>query len=229
MPLWYDQYYLLLVVPAMLIALFARWNVNNTFARYQQVQSYRGLTGAEVARQILDNSGLRDVEVLRVAGSLTDHFDPRSNTVSLSESVYDNASVASIGVAAHEVGHAIQYAEGYVPIRVRNLIIPVTQLGSTLAIPLVILGVVSSIEPLVTIGALLFTAVVFFQLITLPVEFNASRRALEAIRSSHILEEGEELTGARRTLRAAALTYVAALVVALAHLLRLLAISRRRR
>ena len=223
-----DQYYLLLVVPALLIALLAQWNVKATFARYNKVRNARGLTGAMVARQILDDNGLRDVNIVRVSGSLSDHYDPRSNIVSLSDSVYSETSVAAIGVAAHEVGHAIQHSTGYMPIRLRAAIIPLTQIGSTLAFPLAILGLFLSFQPLVTFGILLFVAVVLFQLVTLPVEFDASARALRTLEADNILYD-DELSGARKTLRAAALTYVAALVVAVANLLRLLALTQRRR
>ena len=162
------------------------------------------------------------------SGSLTDHYDPKSNVVRLSESVYNSTSVAAIGVAAHEVGHAIQHANGYVPIKIRNAIIPVTNVGSALAFPLAIMGIIFSFEPLITIGIWLFVAVVFFQLITLPVEFNASRRALRTLKNDCFLV-GEEYNGAKKVLTAAALTYVGALLVALGNFLRLLALSGRNR
>lgn len=226
--MYIDSTYIILVIPAMLIALFAQMNVKSTFGRYSKLRNSRGLTGADVARAILLDNDLAQVQIERVPGQLTDHYDPRANVVRLSEAVYDSASVAAIGVAAHEVGHAIQYDKGYVPIKVRNAIIPVTRLGSTLAWPLALLGLLFSIEPLITAGILLFVAVVVFQLITLPVEFNASARAMRTLRDREILA-GEELTGARKTLTAAALTYVAALIVAVANLLRLIALSNRRR
>ncbi len=229
MPFFYfDYYYLILVVPALLIALWAQFNVKSTFNRYRQVRNIRGYTGSEVARRILDSHGLYDVRIERVSGSLSDHYDPRTNVVRLSDSVYNDASVAALGVAAHEVGHAIQHNQGYLPLKVRSAIIPVTQLGSSLAFPLAIFGLFLGSDILVNIGILLFVAVVFFQLVTLPVEFNASNRALAVLESERFLED-DELSGAKRTLRAAALTYVAALIVAIANLLRLLALVGRRR
>lgn len=181
-----------------------------------------------IARRILDDNGLSNVRIEMTAGSLTDHFDPRINVVRLSEAVYNSTSVASIGVAAHEVGHAIQYSQNYLPMRIRGAIIPLTNIGSTLAFPLAIMGIIFSFEPLITIGIWLFVAVVFFQLITLPVEFNASRRALRTLKGNSILV-GEEYTGAKKVLTAAALTYVGALLVAIGNLLRLLAMAGRRR
>lgn len=230
MPYFYfDYYYLILVVPALLISLWAQFNVSSTFKKYNKIPNSRGYTADQVARQILDDNGLYDVQIERTSGKLSDHYDPRSNIIRLSDSTYGQTSVGAIGVAAHEVGHAIQYANNYFPIRLRSAIIPVTQVGSTLVVPLVILGLVfSSMSFLIDIGILLFCTVVLFQLITLPVEFNASNRALQTLGSQHILE-GSELTGAKKVLRAAGLTYVAALVVALANLLRLLALANRRR
>ncbi len=181
-----------------------------------------------VARRILDQNGLFNVRIEMTSGNLTDHYDPRTNVIRLSESVYHSTSVASIGVAAHEVGHAIQYSKGYLPIKIRNAVIPITNIGSSLAFPLAILGVVFSFEPLITLGIFLFIAVVFFQFITLPVEFNASRRALTTLKNDNILV-GEEYDGAKKVLTAAALTYVGALLVAIGNLLRLLAITGRRR
>ena len=176
---WYiDPYYFMLIVPAMLIALLAQARVSSTFNRYSRVYSHRGITAAQVARNILDENGLYDVQVQRVAGSLTDHYDPRSNVVRLSDSVYTSTSIAAIGVAAHEVGHAIQHATDYAPLTLRNAIIPVTNLGSRLSIPLIIAGLLFSAQPLVQIGILAFSLMVVFQLVTLPVEFNASNRAI---------------------------------------------------
>lgn len=229
MPFFYfDTYYLFLVIPAVLIALWAQINVSSTFRKYNNVRNVKGVTADEVARRILDDNGLYNVQIERVSGNLSDHYDPRSNVVRLSDSTYGNSSVGAIGVAAHEVGHAIQHATGYLPIKIRQAIIPVTQIGSSIAIPLAILGIIMSWNVLVTIGILLFSAVVLFQLVTLPVEFNASSRAMKTLETQSILEGGE-LVGAKRVLRAAALTYVAALIVAIANLVRLIALSNRRR
>ncbi len=226
--MFFDPYYLILVMPAVLIALAAQVQVKSAFHRYSQVHSFRGITAAMVARRILDRNGLQNVRIEQVAGELSDHFDPRSEVVRLSASTYSSTSVAAIGVAAHECGHAIQYAQGYFPLTIRNAIIPITNIGSQLAFPLAILGLVFGLGMLVDIGIILFMVVVFFQLVTLPVEFNASKRALRILEEDSILESGEELAGAKKMLSAAAMTYVAALIVALANLARLILLSNRR-
>ncbi len=223
-----DYYYIVLVVPTLIFALIAQVQVKSTFNRYSHVLSRRQYTGAMVARQILDANGLTNIRLERVAGELSDHYDPRAGVIRLSDSTYNSTSVGAIGVAAHEVGHAIQYQVGYLPIKIRNAIIPVTQLGSSLAIPIAVVGLIMGMDLLVQVGILLFCAVVVFQLITLPVEFNASRRAMETLDKDHILE-GDELRGARKVLSAAAMTYVASLIVAVANLLRLLALRNRNR
>ena len=229
MPFFYfDYYYILFVIPPLIFAAWAQFKVKSTFHKYAGYHSGQGYTAVMIARQILDQNGLFHVKIEMTSGNLTDHFDPRANVIRLSESVYHSTSVASIGVAAHEVGHAIQYSKGYLPIKMRNAVIPLTNIGSTLAFPLAILGVIFSFEPLITIGIWLFIAVVFFQFITLPVEFNASRRALNTLKNDQILI-GEEYTGAKKVLTAAALTYVGALLVAVGNLLRLLALTGRRR
>lgn len=229
MPFFYfDYYYILFVIPPLIFAAWAQFKVKSTFHKYAGYHSGQGYTAVMIARQILDQNGLFHVKIEMTSGNLTDHFDPRANVIRLSESVYHSTSVASIGVAAHEVGHAIQYSKGYLPIKIRNAVIPLTNIGSTLAFPLAILGVIFSFEPLITIGIWLFVAVVFFQFITLPVEFNASRRALNTLKNDQILI-GEEYTGAKKVLTAAALTYVGALLVAVGNLLRLLALTGRRR
>lgn len=225
---WMDRYYLFLVIPAMLVAVLAQIQVSSTFSRYQRVHSRRGMTAAEAARRILDANGLHQVRVERVSGRLTDHYDPRSHVIRLSDSVYSSDSVGAIGVAAHECGHAVQYAQHYAPIKLRAALIPITTIGSNVAIPLAILGLVFGWSLLTDVGILLFAAVVLFQLITLPVEFNASRRAVATL-DSQMLLEGEELAGAKKVLTAAALTYVAALIVAVANLLRLLLLRNNRR
>ncbi len=219
-----DMTYIILVMPALLFAMYAQSKVNSTFNKYRNVGNRRGYTGAQVARKILNMNGLQNVSIERVGGNLTDHFDPKTNIVRLSDVTHDSTSVAAIGVAAHEVGHAIQHAEGYSPIKVRNAIVPVVQVASYLAWPLAILGIIMSFSKLATIGVLMFLAVVLFQIITLPVEFNASRRALKTLGDNVILD-GDELSASRKVLSAAAMTYVAATIVAIANLLRLLAIT----
>lgn len=228
MYLWgIDIYYIMLVMPALLFALYAQNKVQGTFNRYQQLINMRGYTGAQIARKILDSNGLHDVQVELVTGHLTDHYDPRTKVVRLSETVYSSSSVAAIGVAAHETGHAIQHQVSYMPLTVRNRLVPLANLGSRAAFPLAIIGLIAGYEPLVNFGLVLFTAVVAFQLITLPVEYNASNRALSVLESQAILSR-EELQPTKKVLNAAAMTYVAAAAVGIANLLRLLLISRRR-
>lgn len=232
--LYYGGYGLVLL--GLVICLLASWNVNSTFRRYNKIHSSRGLTGAQAARQILDGNGLYQVGIEHVSGELTDHYDPRTNVIRLSDATYDSTSVASIGVAAHECGHAVQYAQQYVPMKIRSAIIPVTQLGSKLWYLVFILGLILSASSglgdlgyvLQNLGIMLFSLIVLFQLITLPVEFNASRRAMNTLESRLILTN-EEAKGARRVLAAAALTYVASLLNSILQLLRLLAIRGNRR
>lgn len=231
MPYYYygfDYTYLVFVLPALLIALVAQIKVKTTFHKYAKVMNARGLSGAEVAAKILSSNGVLDVAVQRVSGNLTDHFDPTARVIRLSQSVYDSHSVAAVGVAAHEAGHALQYAEDYFPIRLRAAIIPVTKVGSALSWPLIILGLVFSFGLLVNLGIILFSVITLFQLVTLPVEFNASRRALNILQQQGILAP-EELGGARKVLTAAAMTYVAALLVSVMQLLRLIALFSNRR
>ena len=217
----FDLSYLVLVVPAILLGLWAQARVQSTYARYSQVRAVRGITADQVARRILDANGLRDVSIQRIAGSLTDHFDPRERVVRLSETVYGSPSIAAIGVAAHEVGHAVQHATGYAPLKLRTAIVSVTNIGSTLSMPLILIGILLNSSRLALVGVALFGLVAVFQLVTLPVEFNASSRALATLDGMDILGR-EELGGARQVLTAAALTYVAALIQSLAQLLRLL-------
>lgn len=219
---------IIILIPAIIFSIVAQVMVKSAFSEYSKVRNSRGLTGADAAREILDRNGLTNVRIEHISGSLTDHYDPKVNVIRLSDDVYGSATVAAVGVAAHEAGHAVQYAEGYYPIKIRNAIIPVTRFGSSLSTPLVILGLVLSSDFLITAGILLFCAVVLFQAITLPVEFNASGRALKTLRSSHFLED-DEMKGARSVLTAAAMTYVAAMLSALLSLVRLLVISGRRR
>lgn len=223
MPL--DLTYLILI-PAILFSLWAQARVKTTYARYSK--AFAGLTGQEAARMVLEMNGVTGVTIEQVAGELTDHFDPRTNVIRLSRGVYDVTSVAAVGVAAHEAGHAVQYAVGYGPIKFRAAIIPVTQIGSYLSWPLLLIGLLMGNETLAFAGVLLFVGVVLFQLVTLPVEFNASNRALEALDASGYLQE-EQLDGAGKVLRAAAMTYVAALAQSLAQLFRLLMIANRTR
>ena len=229
----FDWTYLVLVLPCILLSLWASSNVNSTFKKYSKQFSSRRLTGAEAAQRVLSANGVRGVRIDRVSGNLTDHFDPKTNVIRLSDSVYDSTSTAAIGVACHEAGHAVQYAENYAPIKVRAAIIPLTNFGSKIAMPLILLGILCTFlgsfsDTLVYMGIAAFGMSLVFQIVTLPVEFNASRRAMEAIETANILTE-EEQRGARKTLTAAALTYVAATAVALAQLLRLIMIFGGRR
>ncbi len=227
MPVYYgiDWSYIVYVLPALIFAMWAQYNVKSTFSKYSKIPSDRGMTGYQAARLILDANGLSHVRIEAVAGDLTDHYDPKSNVIRLSQSVFGVQTAAAVGVAAHEAGHAVQYATGYVPIKLRSAIIPATNLGSTLAWPLVILGIVLSWRPVAMLGVVLFSLSVVFQLITLPVEFNASRRALVALNNSGM--SSESVSAAKKVLTAAALTYVAALATAIANLLRLISIVNR--
>ena len=237
MPYYYgiDWTYLVLILPCMIFSLIASSRVNSTFQKYSQQYSRRRLTGAEAAQRVLQYNGVSGVRIERVSGNLTDHYDPRTNVIRLSDSVYDSTSTAAIGVAAHEAGHAVQYAVDYAPIKMRAAIIPLTNFGSRLAMPLILAGILLTFlgelsTVLVYLGIAAFGLSFVFQLITLPVEFNASRRAIRAIEDAQLLT-AEEQKGAEKTLKAAAMTYVAAMAVALAQLIRLIVIfgNRRRR
>lgn len=217
-----------LCILAFVFALICLLTVKTTFNKYSRIGSRRGITAAEAARRILDRNGLYNVQVERISGNLTDNYNPRTNIVSLSDSVYNSTSLAAIGVAAHECGHAVQHAQDYVPIKIRTAVFPLAQLGSSMYFIVFIVGLIFSFDPLVDAGIILFLFVVLFQLVTLPVEFNASRRAMSTIRSEGLLEQ-DEMYGARRTLTAAAMTYVASLAVSFTQLLRLLAIRNNRR
>lgn len=223
-----DWTYIVFVVPMLILSLVASAGVNRAFSKYSKVRSERGMTGADAARAVLNSNGVGGVCVERVAGKLTDHYDPRTNTIRLSESVYDSPSVAAIGVAAHEAGHAVQYAESYAPAKLRSAIVPVTNIGSKLAVVLILIGLAFSYmgEAFVYVayaGVACFSLCVVFQLLTLFSEFDASRRAVAALEGADVLNQSE-LTGAKKVLRAAAMTYVAALAAAIAQLLRLLVI-----
>ena len=229
----FDLTYIVLVLPCILLAAIASANVNSTFKRYSQKHSYRRITGAQAAERVLRANGVFGVRIERVSGNLTDHFDPKTNVIRLSDSVHDSTSVAAIGVACHEAGHAVQYAQHYAPIKLRAAIIPITNIGSKLAMPLILLGLLLSFGESVSYGFVYagiacFSLSLVFQLVTLPVEFNASRRAMQAIESGELLTD-DERRGARKTLTAAALTYVAATAVSLAQLLRLILIFGGRR
>lgn len=223
-----NYYYIILVLPMVIFSLIASAKVNSSFAKYSKIISSRGLTGAQAAFEILRHYGITDVRIERVSGKLTDHYDPKTNVIRLSESVYNSASVAAIGVACHEAGHAAQYAQGYLPIKIRNSVFPVASLGSRAGIPLAILGFFLNFQVLAIIGVVFFSFAVLFQLVTLPVEFNASRRALSVIDSADILSESEK-RGAAKVLKAAAMTYIASLAVSLANLLRLILMINRRK
>lgn len=220
--MFFDWTYVIIVLPMLIISMIAQVKVKSTYSKYSRIFSRRGYTAEQAARLILDRNGLQNVGIGRISGELTDHYDPRSNTISLSQNVYGSSSVAAIGVAAHEAGHAIQHATGYLPIKLRTAIVPVTQFGAKLSTPLIILGLLLGFYQLAYIGIILFGTVVVFQLVTLPTEFNASRRAI-AVLSDGFLDK-DEVSGTKKVLSAAAMTYVAALFVSLASLLRLILI-----
>ena len=221
-----DMMFITLLIPAMIFAMWAQHRVSSSFKRYSEVKTSNGLTGADAARDVLQQAGVTGVAIERIEGHLTDHFDPSTNTIRLSEDVYDKANVAAVGVAAHEAGHAIQYAEGYSAMRLRSAIIPVTNFGSKLAMPLIIMGLILGMTGLMNLGIVLFSALVVFQIVTLPVEFNASNRAIATL-DGYAMLTVDEVEGSKRVLSAAALTYVGALAVSLAQLIRFIALSRR--
>ena len=226
--MYLDWTYIVLVLPAVILSLWASWNVKSTYARYSSQHNRRGLTASEAARRVLNANGLVNIPIECISGELTDHYDPSANVIRLSDAVFNSSSTAAIGVACHEAGHAIQHSVGYLPVRIRSAIVPITGFGSKLAVPLIMIGIILSgfsnvFISLAYVGILLFALCALFQIVTLPTEFNASRRALAAIQDMDILAE-DELAGARKTLRAAALTYVAALAAALLQLLRFIII-----
>ena len=226
--MYYDLKSLVLVVPALLISLWAQFKVNSAFSNYSKVRTMRGLTGAQASEYILRAHGVTGVRIEHISGNLTDHYDPTANVIRLSDAVYGSTSVAAVGVAAHETGHAIQYAVGYQPIKLRAAVIPASRIGSIASWPLLMLGIIFSYMPLVWLGIGFFCLATLFQVLTLPVEFNASSRALKAIDQWNILSE-EEYAGAKKVLTAAALTYVAALLTSIMQLVRLLLIFSDRR
>jgi len=221
--MYWDVTYVLVIIGA-LISAWASFNVNRTYKKYERASNSRGMTGSDCAGRILHRAGINDVRIEHIQGSLTDHYSPNEKVLRLSDSVYSSASVAALGVAAHECGHAIQHQEGYGPIKLRSLSVPVANIGSKLSWPIVLLGLLMGLPELARVGVILFGLVVLFQLITLPVELNASRRALKVLQEDGILY-GDELTGAKKVLTAAALTYVAALFAAILQLLRLLILT----
>jgi len=218
---------MIVLVPAIIISTFAQIKIKSSFSKYSKVNSANGYTGAKVARMLMDHSGLFDIPVEITPGKLTDHYDPSKRVLRLSKDVYYGTSVASIGVAAHEMGHALQDKEHYVPLKLRNTIVPVVNFSSNASWVLFLIGIILSVPYMVKIGIILFSAVVVFQLITLPVEFNASSRALKILESKSILY-GDEINGAKSVLSAAAMTYVAATLMAISQLIRLVLISRDR-
>lgn len=226
----YFAYYMtgFVMIPVLIFSVICQIMVNNRFKKYSRITNSRGLSGAEAAYKLLQLNGVTDVRIKKISGNLTDHYNPSTKENCLSDAVYESRSIAAVGIACHEAGHACQHAESYFPLKIRNAVIPITKFGSTLGIPLVLLGVFFTFEPLVYAGIILYSAVALFQLITLPVEFNASSRALRTINENGFLV-GEENSGARKVLAAAALTYVAALASSLATLFRLILISGRRR
>lgn len=218
---YFDPTYILIIIAAI-ISLIAQWRVNSAFSKYSRVASMSGMTGAQAARMILQSNGINDVSVQRISGKLTDHYNPSTKVLNLSESVYGSTSVAAIGVAAHECGHAIQHARGYFPLSLRTALVPVANIGSQLSWVFIIVGAILSFnQTLITIGIIMFSAAVLFQLVTLPVEFNASARALEQLESNGILYR-DEVSQTRKVLSAAALTYVAAAATAILQILRLI-------
>ncbi|MBL4930825.1 MULTISPECIES: zinc metallopeptidase [Clostridium] len=217
---------MIILIPGIILAMWAQSQVSSTFNKYSRVRSFNGLTGAEVARSILDSAGLFDVSIEQVRGSLTDHYNPRTKVLALSEDVYSSTSVAAIGVAAHEVGHAIQHNEKYAPLLIRNAIVPVANFGNYFSWILILIGIFFAATNLMYLGIVFFLAVVIFQLITLPVEFDASRRAIVQLEGRNLLI-GDEINGAKKVLKAAAMTYVAAAANAILQLIRLLAIVSR--
>jgi len=216
--MFFDPLYLLLMIPTFILSVGAQIWVKRSFSKYNKIASQRHVSGAQAAHRILKINGINDVDIEKVSGALTDHYDPRSKTLRLSSEVYQSDSLASLGIAAHEAGHAIQHAHGYVPLEIRSLLVPVTNLGSNLAWPLMIIGFLLHSSMLLQLGIIFFGGVVLFQMVTLPVEFNASYRALGALRESGVLEEFE-ISGSRKVLTAAAMTYVAAAATALIQLI----------
>ena len=227
---YFDYSYFLFMLPALILSLYAQIKVNSTFAKYSKIKNSNGLTGSEAAYKVLTQNGVTNVAVEHISGNLSDHFDPQTNIIRLSDSVYSSNSVAAVGVAAHEAGHAVQYANNYAPMKFRRVLVPITNIGSTLSIPLIFIGLLLPIQYdfIVNIGIALFSFAVLFQLVTLPVEFDASRRAIATLEQNGTLYD-EELIGAKKVLSAAAMTYLAATFSAVMSLFRLILIAGNRR
>lgn len=224
---YWDPTYIL-VIFALILSMIASFGVNATFNKYKKQKTARGITGAEAARRVLDMNGLQNIKIEHVSGNLTDHFDPSAGVIRLSDATYNDTSVAAVGVAAHEAGHAVQHAVGYAPIKIRNSIVPVVNIGNALSMPLFLIGLLLNMMGLAYLGVILFSLTLVFQLVTLPVEFNASRRAISILDSSMLLYE-DEIKPAKKVLRAAAMTYVAAVAATALQLLRFLLIIGARR
>ncbi len=216
-----DYYYIILVIPAMLLAVWAQVKVKSTYNKFSKVSNSKGITGAYAAQAVLTHYGINDVRIEQVSGKLTDHYDPKAKVIRLSEGVYGSSTIAAVGIACHEAGHAAQHAQDYAPIKIRNSLVPVCNIGSSLGIPLALIGYFLGFEPLISIGLLLYAAIALFQVVTLPVELNASRRAMKVIDETGLLQD-EEQSGAKKVLTAAAMTYIASMLVAIANLLRLI-------
>lgn len=227
-PFFYDWTYILLI-PALILSMWAQFRVSSTFSRFSKVRASSGMTATQMAEQLLHAEGVYDVSVERTRGNLTDHYDPKNMVLRLSDSTANSTSVAALGVAAHEAGHVLQHRDGYAPLMLRTAAVPVVNIGSNLSWPLFLVGLIFSWEPLLYAGIALFALAVLFALITLPVEFNASKRALAALEANGYLQPGEEMRGAKKVLSAAAMTYVASAFMAIMQLLRLLAIAGARR
>lgn len=219
--LYFDYYYVILVVPVIIASLIVQARLRSTYSKYSSIQNMRGITGAQAAKIVLDYYGINDVQIVHAPGNLTDHYDPTKKLIGLSNGVFNGTSIAAVGIACHEAGHAAQHAESYTPIKVRNMILPVCNIGQTLSVPMILLGFFMGFEPFVWIGIGFFAFTTLFQVITLPVEFNASNRAINVIESNGLLSF-EEKKGATKVLKAAAMTYIAALAVSVANLLRLI-------
>lgn len=215
-----DYYYIILVIPAMLLAVWAQFKVKSTYNKFSKVSNTKGITGAYAAQAVLTHYGINDVRIEQVSGKLTDHYDPKAKVIRLSEGVYGSSSIAAVGIACHEAGHAAQHAQDYAPIKIRNSLVPVCNIGSSLGIPLALLGYFLGFEPLITVGLLLYAVIALFHVVTLPVELNASRRAMNVIDDTGLLQDDEQ-SGAKKVLTSAAMTYVASMLVAIANLLRL--------
>ena len=212
---------MIILIPGLLLAMYAQAKVSSTYNRYKKITSHSGYTGAQFARKMLNDNGLYDVTITQISGRMSDHYDPRANQVRLSAEVYNGTSIASLGIAAHEVGHAVQHATNYFPLTVRNLVVPVTNFSSSIYMLFIFIGIIMNSFSMIQFGIMLFAVIVIFQVITLPVEFNASRRAIATLGGDGVLD-AEELSGAERVLGAAAMTYVAAMVTAMLQLLQLL-------